>query len=304
MKIVENITKANAVTHAGVFHADEVFATVVLDNVFKEGLSLARTFRIPDDISDDVIVYDLGFGKYDHHQKDAARRSPEHKYAAFGLIWRDYGTMYLASLGIPLATARELYDIVDKKFVSMIDALDNGETPENYYPFNPAPFISMYNPNWDETDKNETIAFLAAVRYADVFLHMIISSEWSKLKAKTIVDKAIEKTDNRILFLSCFVPWQEHLFNNEAGKDILFTIFPNKRGGWAAQCVPTEPGSFEQKCPVPVEWRANPSATGIEGCNFVHASGFIAGFDTVEGAYSYCRRAIAEFERRKDEEEA
>lgn len=62
--MTKNIETATAVTHGGTFHADEVFATVILEKVFGD-LTICRTFRIPEDLKDEVVVYDIGYGRFD-----------------------------------------------------------------------------------------------------------------------------------------------------------------------------------------------------------------------------------------------
>ena len=36
IKIVKDITQANFVTHAGKFHADEIFGTILLEKIYKD----------------------------------------------------------------------------------------------------------------------------------------------------------------------------------------------------------------------------------------------------------------------------
>ena len=68
IKTTKNQEQATVVTHGGVFHADEVLATVILSKVLGD-ITVLRTFKVPEGLSDDVIVYDIGFGRFDHHQK-------------------------------------------------------------------------------------------------------------------------------------------------------------------------------------------------------------------------------------------
>ena len=56
---------ANGFTHAGKFHADDVFATALLQ-ILRPDIKITRGFVVPDDF--DGIVYDIGFGMFDHHQ--------------------------------------------------------------------------------------------------------------------------------------------------------------------------------------------------------------------------------------------
>ena len=85
--ITNDITTANAITHGGIFHADEVFGTIILSKVM-DNIVLARTFKVPEDIADDVIVYDIGGGDFDHHQLGGnGTRADGIPYASCGLLW-------------------------------------------------------------------------------------------------------------------------------------------------------------------------------------------------------------------------
>ena len=74
---------ANGFTHAGKFHADDVFATALLQ-IIRPDIRIARGFVVPDDF--DGIVYDIGFGMFDHHQEPREYRANGIPYAAFGLL--------------------------------------------------------------------------------------------------------------------------------------------------------------------------------------------------------------------------
>ena len=76
---------ANGFTHAGKFHADDVFATALLQ-ILRPDIKITRGFVVPDDF--DGIVYDIGFGMFDHHQEPRETRPNGIPYAAFGLLWQ------------------------------------------------------------------------------------------------------------------------------------------------------------------------------------------------------------------------
>ena len=63
---------ANGFTHAGKFHADDVFATALLQ-ILRPDIKITRGFTVPDDF--DGIVYDIGFGMFDHHQEPREYRA-------------------------------------------------------------------------------------------------------------------------------------------------------------------------------------------------------------------------------------
>ena len=62
---------ANGFTHAGKFHADDVFATALLQ-IVRPDIKITRGFVVPDRF--DGFVYDIGFGMFDHHQEPRETR--------------------------------------------------------------------------------------------------------------------------------------------------------------------------------------------------------------------------------------
>ncbi len=84
---------ATAFTHSGKFHADDVFSSALLLYLNPE-ITILRGNRVPDDF--DGIVFDIGRGKYDHHQKDSRIRENGVPYAAFGLLWEELDRRFLA----------------------------------------------------------------------------------------------------------------------------------------------------------------------------------------------------------------
>jgi uncharacterized UPF0160 family protein len=63
----------------------------------------------------------------------------------------------------------------------------------------------------------------------------------------------------------------------------IYIVYPDDTAGqWRIQAVPVGPQSFDSRKPLPEVWRGLrddqlDEVTGIEGCVFVHASGFIGG---------------------------
>ena len=77
---------AAAFTHGGKFHADDVFSSALL-LYFNPKITITRGNKIPEDFKG--IVFDIGRGKYDHHQRDSRVRENGVPYAAFGLLWEE-----------------------------------------------------------------------------------------------------------------------------------------------------------------------------------------------------------------------
>ena len=123
-KMTTNVAEANVITHAGTLHADDVLATVILERVLGD-ITVCRTFKVPDEgLSDDVIIYDIGFGKYDHHQKGGnGCRENGVPYASVGLIWRDFGRQLVANTCNPDLVCQ----LIDRDLIQGVDAADNGK---------------------------------------------------------------------------------------------------------------------------------------------------------------------------------
>lgn len=185
-----NFKFKRAITHAGKFHADDVFSTAFL-TILNPGIEVKRVNKIDkDDISKDTIIYDIGLGEFDHHQTDVPVRLNGIKYAAFGLLWKEFGHLILSERSV----AR-----FDEQFVQYIDAADNGQSQ------NPLSLtISSFMPNWDEkASVNE--AFSEAVNFAEDILCRHFNRLRSTEYANSYVEEALEKSyDKDIVVLNRF----------------------------------------------------------------------------------------------------
>jgi uncharacterized UPF0160 family protein len=297
---MNDITKANLVTHAGVFHADEVVATVILKKILGD-VTVCRTFKVPTGaISDNVIIYDIGGGKYDHHQKGGnGLRDNGVPYAATGLIWQAYGLKLLANNNS--CNPELVWNYIDREIIQGIDAVDNGKMPRVNYPTHSLSFtqiISAFNPNWD-SEEDTDIAFARAVEFAECVFDRFWAKAESKAKAKSIVETAIEQAVDHIMVLEKFVPWEGAVFSSENSKaaTIYFAVFPSNRGGYNWKCVPDLLGSFGQRCTVPTAWWGLQGIelqklTGVKTATFCHPAGFIGGAETLEDTIKMARIAI------------
>lgn len=295
--ITKNIAEATAITHGGIFHADEVMGTVILQKCIGN-ITLCRTFKVPEELKEGVIVYDIGFGRYDHHQKggNGARESGV-PFAACGLIWKAFGQKIAADTCNP----ELVWNLIDRDLIQGIDAIDNGVMPKADYPAQAmtlSSVISGFNPNWDSNEEPD-VAFAKAVEFAEVVFDNVLESAISKAKAQQIVEEAIEKAKEHIMVLEQFVPWQEGIFSstNHKACEIQFVVFPSNRGGYNWQCVPDGLGSFRQRKTVPEEWKGLHDddlqrVTGIETATFCHPAGFIGGAKTFADAFALAEMAV------------
>ena len=296
-KMTTNVTQATVITHSGTFHSDEVLATVILEKVLGN-ITICRTFKVPEELADDVIVYDIGFGMYDHHQKGGnGARENGVPYAAAGLIWKDFGRQLVTDTCNPDL----VWNLIDRDLIQGIDATDNGKIPKVDYPAQAMTFsqaISSFNPNWD-SEMSTDDAFAKAVEFAKIVFDNVLANTVSKANAQDIVDEAIESSVNNIMVLDRFVPWQEFIFSstNNKASDILFVVFPSNRGGYNWQCVPDALGSFGMRKADPDEWKGLrdlelQNVTGVATASFCHPEGFIGGATTLEDAIALAKLAV------------
>ena len=306
IKTTKSIDEANAITHGGVFHEDEVFASVILSYTCENTeLVVARVFQVPENCS--KLVYDIGGGKYDHHQKEKERRQDkdETPYAAVGLIWRDFGKTALEKMGIEDEFLYEVWDRVDRSLIKGIDASDNGITvDEKNGVFSLRLIISMFNRLWDEqketdeeTDKATDEAFLEACAIADQVFRRTVDYIASELRGERIIKMAMEKADGKVIVLDKYVPWKRCVCSEDQDEKFWYIVFPTIRKGYNVQCVPNEPDSNIMRHGLPESWRGLSveelrQVTGVSDALFVHPTGYIGGAQSLEGALLMAEKAV------------
>ena len=302
IKITKNINEANLVTHTGTFHPDDVFSTAFLSKIIENPV-LIRTGNATDAPSN-AIVYDIGFGKFDHHGTNAKYRQEPYqniKYCSFGLLWEEYGLNYLKEQFPNIQNHEKIYNKIIEKLVLQIDAIDNGYFPEiksEYHLTDLDKVIDLFNKSWvEENDNDEN--FLVAVDIAIKILDRIIKKEYGLALAANIIEEKINTVENSILFLEEYIPYQEAIFdsNNPLAKEIKIVIFPSNRGGYNIKPLTINKTSKELVVNFPKEyWGLHDEelakTSQIPGARFIHISGFLAACDTKEAAYALAKKAL------------
>ena len=233
IRVVDNINEANCITHSGTMHADEVFSTAFLE-LFLGDVKVFRTSNIEaKDVDENVIVYDIGRGKFDHHQNDVLKRENGVIYAAFGLLWREFGKEFLKSQDFSYVD--EMFLAIDKDLIEAIDADDNGQFPKieaNYKVKTLSNVIKLFNPSYDSF-QNESEQFIKAVGLAKT----IIEEELLYINGKVIADKKVQDIldtidiNSKYLILDEYLPYEEVLLSHANAVNLLFVAFPSNRGG-------------------------------------------------------------------------
>ncbi|CAI7588082.1 unnamed protein product [Penicillium pancosmium] len=174
-----------------------------------------------------------------------------------------------------------------------------------------------------EPQDEDSLFGRASTLIGNVFARKLHQAANSWMPARTTVGNAYKSraeahSSGRILILpQGGVPWKEHLYNfeqaAEAGgaEQVYYVLYPESAAEdakWRVQCVSESEGSFISRKPLPEAWRGvrdqdldGVMATEAEkagqdklpaGAVFVHASGFICGHKTKEGAMAMAVRSL------------
>lgn len=278
---------SRAFTHGGRFHADDVFSAALLQLVYP-GIEIQRGFQVPKEY--DGIVFDIGFGEYDHHQADKKVRENGVPYAAFGLLWQTYG---ITLVGEKIAQK------FDEEFIQPLDEADNTGCKNEL-----SELIGRYNPGWDENLDSDA-CFAQAKQIAQTILERKLAYMQGDEKADEILEEAMKQTEGAILVLDRFVPWKKKV----VGSGIVFVIYPSNRGGYHAQGVPVSQGNTELVCPFPEQWRGKSEEelqqiSQIATARFCHNSGFLFAAQELEDVKDACVQALSTQKQNVQQQEA
>jgi uncharacterized UPF0160 family protein len=268
-------------THNGTFHADDVIAFVIL-NELHGPLELIRS-RDEEILSTCDLVFDVGGGKYDHHTNDKEYRDNGIPYAAAGLIWKEFGAALLEKKGVSSHYVKKVHKYIDDQYIQGLDAVDNGVrfTREVIVPELPSE-IHRFNPKWNlEEDEDEK--FYEATQFGKLSLMNLIKDQLSKVAAITIIEEAYQKrAKKQLLVLEQHCPWHHALLEIDTKKEVQFVIYNDPRKGYLIQVVPVHGNTFEARKDLPHEWAGKNAnelneIIGISDAIFAHPARFIAG---------------------------
>lgn len=254
-----------AVTHSMKFHTDDVFSAAFL-RIINLDIIIERVNKVPENF--DGIIFDIGMGEFDHHQSDNEKRENGIPYASFGKLWRAFA---------PALYGDYVYKKIDKIFIEDLDLTDNTGAKNSL-----ATAIDAMNP-LNVSNGNEE--FFEAVNFAKIILEKLIA-KMKKYEVETeLVKKYYEESDDkRLIILKEHLHFQDFLPETEA----IYVIYPNNRGGYAAQGVPKSADTVELKKPFPKEWKEKLP----DGLRFCHNSLFLIAADTYEGVLEACKEAL------------
>lgn len=279
--------KKIAITHGASHHLDELTASLIIQKKYPN-IKIKRVLKVTPEMESDpnTIIYDIGWGRFDHHQPDGEVRPNGIKYAACGLIWREFGLEIMNG-------DHDAFEMFDKQICQAVDVWDNGQVEINDGPLLASQMaVGAFNKLWDEDFSDPDAGFWAAMAFLKPWFDRALMQIKSKCHAKSVVDAAVKQYvegDSCAVVFDQFIPWQDWLLSNKDADSALYAVFPSDRGGWCIQTIPVELGSFNARKSLPVEWAGKTAAelqqlTGLPDVTFCHNGRFLAAANSKESA--------------------
>ncbi|KAH7373339.1 hypothetical protein KP509_17G050700 [Ceratopteris richardii] len=316
-------------THNGTFHCDEALACFLLklSTRFRDALIVrtrdAKVLESLDAVLDVGGIYDHERLRFDHHQKGFDTNFGFGfctKLSSAGLVYKHFGLDIISKemdLELEHPDVQRIYKAVYKHFVEAIDAIDNGvnqyntdKMPRYVDNTNLSARVGKLNSDWTEviSPEKEDANFRNAMELAgQEFLDSLRYHIRSWLPARNIVLSSIMKSkeleqSGQIMVLEKYCPWKEHIYDLEielnVDPSIKYVVYQDGTSlRWRIQAVPEALGRFQSRRPLPLAWRGLmdqqlSDVVGIEGCVFVHSSGFIGGNNSFEGVLAMGKKAL------------
>jgi uncharacterized UPF0160 family protein len=287
------------VTHNEDFHTDDVFATALLLELFPR----AEVIRSRDEsiIATGDIVYDIGKvfdpGKqrFDHHQLGADKRANGIQYSAFGLLWREYGIQFCHG-------DSQLAEAIDKRLVTPIDAIDNGQPLydasvfDSISPFTIDDIVGMYNPPLGGSIQDYDKQFIQAVELARNLLVQLRDSLASQLAGqRELLAQYRAAGDKQVIVTKQLIPVTDII---DQLPELVYLISPRPTQTWGILAVSIASGSFIPRQPFPEAWRGQSperlsELTGMDDVTFCHANGFFAVTKSQQSAVKLAQKSLA-----------
>jgi len=281
---VKNTAKTKIiVTHAGTFHADDVFSAALYN--LKQGLleetphvNVIRVNNANEIPKNNDLVFDIGGGKFDHHQGDDEYHHDWHgqeiPYASFGLLWDKFGHEIIRNYTennskINDNDREKIFAKFRDSLVIPIDANDNGIFDNN---FNISDFISDLN-----DDSSSTNAFKVAQGIAFTVIIRRLTKLINKQMLSNFLVNYADFITPEVAVLPKHGPWGDLA---KAHPELKLVIYESNRGGYNINTVSDrlDDGSFIDRIKIPQ------SAINLPGATFVHKAGFIMTLDTLKNA--------------------
>jgi uncharacterized UPF0160 family protein len=285
--------------HDGTFHADDVFAVAALSIYSKGNIKIFRS-RDPkvwdecDYVCDVGRVYDPAKKRFDHHQETfKEQRQNGIRYAAAGLVWKEFGEKICGS--------SEIAKRVDESLIQAVDAEDNGQelfTPifKDVNPYTISDLVADFNPTWKEDVSSGMMSFQYLVSVAKRILERSIKDAEDEISGEEHIKKIYNETeDKRLLILDGEYSWQHFVSHLPEPLIVVKPIYSNNT--WYARAVPVEGHKYDIRIHFPESWAGKEGeelqkVTGVSDAKFCHKGRFLCFAYSKEGAIALAKLAL------------
>lgn len=286
------------ITHDGNFHLDEIMAYAILKKIYN-GTNIVRTrnqelinrYIISDQYLAIVDVngkFDPEKRFFDHHQQGFNETFDNEKntvkLSSAGLIYKYYAKQLFDAYKIPYS--EELKTDIYERYIKYIDAIDNG------VPFNSDIRVRSFADIIKDHSYFEE-AFTLVKNDLDRFFQTVKNECEIKEKLYPLILNSDEilltKDMGNISILVLEI-------EKKMKKDFKYVI-DERDGLFYIYAIPIEKNSFLSKVPLKKEWRGLREndlirLSSIDGCVFVHATGFMGINRLLEGAKKMCNESL------------
>ena len=232
LQLTNKVEEANCITHSGRFHVDDIISTIFLSKIM-DNIILARVPSVENIDIENKIVYDIGLGEFDHHQKNRnGKRDNGIFYSSIGLLWKKFGKDYLRKIRVKYLD--KVFEYIDKELIQNIDAEDNMqfEFVENKITPN---FVKLCNPKWNE-NISENEAFMNAIKLADGFWNVYINNAIAEVEGMEIVIGKISKCRKSYIIFDTEMPYKKVIQKFIENK-IKYIIYKSRREGYEVRTI-------------------------------------------------------------------
>lgn len=292
------------VTHDGKFHADDVCAAATL-LLYEKKAKIVRT-RDTEKIAQADYAVDEGGeyaperNRFDHHQPEGAGiRANKIPYAAFGLVWKQFGER--------IAGGKAPAEMIDRTLVQPLDAYDNGvalfsETSFGVFPYEFSHVIRALVPSWRENQDEMDDRFFEAVSLAQKILLREIETAQAEIEgARKVADAYRAAADKRLVVLDADYSWKETVARFP---EPLFVAHPQDEQ-WFVESVRDNPHLFVNRKDLPESWAGLrdeelAKITGVSDAVFCHRNRFMAVARSREGVLALAKLALLAISNNQD----
>ena len=278
IQLTKKVDEANCITHSGRFHIDDVISTIFLSKL-KKNVILIRMPTIKNINVENKIVYDIGLGEFDHHQKNRnGQRKNGIYYSSIGLLWKKFGRQYLEKLKVK--NVDKTFQYMDEELIQYIDATDNMQMEYLQNKISPD-FIKLCNPEWNENITKDE-AFINALKLADEFWNIYIKHAIAEVEAIDLILNKINESKECFISFETEIPYRKAI-KFYKGNKVKYIILKSRREGYEIRIL-KDKCKFKDELVKSVDVEDSRKITGIDELIYVDNNAKLCCTETLESA--------------------